>query len=712
MPRKQSVLYVVLAAVALSVGLLVYLLDRQPEHTYFLSHALTHAHAPYALFGVAGNYLPAFLHVYAFMLLTVAVAGSSNARLIRIGAAWFVIASLFEFGQHPAVSPLIAASLPAWFAHVPMLDNTAAYFLKGTFDPLDFLAMVLGIVAAGLTVVLVRYGVKPWLPGKPRYSIFRYLALGGTSLVGMLAIIGCSGGGDGDFNHGSADDSLIYVSGNASDALLVYEAANSVSGSTAASRTVAGGNTTLDEPRSIAVDMARNRIYVANAVDNSILVFSSARTMTGDIAPARTISGGSLNGPSGLFIDVVNDRLYVTNNGGDSVLIYDNASTATTPTRSLTGVATNLDEPAGIYVDTTRNLLYVANAGTTNQVLVFNNAATVNSNIAPDGRSRFQVLPREYSWMWWRIACMWCQENTIRVFDGASTANSASTPDRTISGGGSMLNQPRDIFVDTGTDRLYVANAVDDTVLVFNNASTVNGSPAPNRILNLPTFTDPWGIFVDVTPIVIGSTANRDGYVLDDNSSVNTDPVGDGPKTGDVEDFLATRLVARQFYSFELTGIPSNASVRSATLRLYQANVEGTPYGIGNLGSVIVDHVNYDTSLDKRGLRCRRVDSEHRNFVHGGVSGIQDAERHGECRQRCPFPLTVPIPAAVFGRNQRQFPGRLRPVHRRRGFLLCRQSAAAAGDYYPALTQFCGRVITWLCRASAHPTCSFTSSEG
>jgi len=596
MLRKPSVLYVLIAAVALSVGVLVYLLDRQPEHTYFLSHALTQVHAPYTLFGVAGNYLPAFLHVYAFMLLTVAVTDSSDSRLIRIGTTWFVIASLFEFGQHPSISPLIAASLPAGFAHVPVLDNTAAYFLKGTFDPLDFLAIVLGIVAAGLTVVLVGYGVKPWLPGKPSYSIFRYLALGGTSLVGMLAIIGSGGGDDGDFNHGPADDSLIYVSGNASDALLVYAAANSVMGNTAASRTVAGGNTTLDEPRSIAVDMARNRVYVANAVNNSILVFSSARTMTGDIAPARTISGGSLNGPSGLFIDVVNDRLYVTNNGSNSVLIYDNASTATTPTQTLAGVATNLDEPAGIYVDTTRNLLYVANAGATNLVLVFNNADTVNGDMAPARSIPISAAPVGIFVDVMADRLYVASGNTIRIFDGASMANSASTPDRTISGGGSMLNQPRDIFADTGTDRLYVANAADDTVLVFNNASTASGSPAPDRTLNLPVFTDPWGIYVDVTPIVIGSTASRDGYVLDDGS-VNTDPLDNNPKTGDMEaGFLGSRVVARQFYSFELTGIPSSVSMQSATLRLYQANVAGSPYGIG-LGSVIVDHMDYGTSL-------------------------------------------------------------------------------------------------------------------
>ena len=109
MHKKPSVLYVLIAVVALSIGLLVYLLDRQPEHVYFLSHGLIVVDAPYALFGVAGNHLPAFLHVYAFMLLTAAVAGSANAQLIRTGAAWFAISSLFELGQHPALSPLIAA---------------------------------------------------------------------------------------------------------------------------------------------------------------------------------------------------------------------------------------------------------------------------------------------------------------------------------------------------------------------------------------------------------------------------------------------------------------------------------------------------------------------------------------------------------------------------------------------------------------------------
>lgn len=639
MLRKPSVLYAVIAAVALCAGVLVYLLDRQPEHTYFLFHGLTLAHAPHAWFGVAGNHLPAFLHVYAFILLTVAVAGASNARLGGICAAWFVIAALFELGQHAAAAPLIAASLPTWFATIPLLDNTAAYFLRGTFDLLDLLVLALGTVAAALTVVLTRNCAGAASTDKPRHIVMSRLGFGGVAVAGMLGIIGSGGGGDGGFNYGTEDASLLYVSGNASAALLVYEDANSVSGTTAASRTITAA--AINEPRGIAVDMARNRIYVANAANNTILVFNSARTLTGNIAPDRTISGGSLNGPTGLFLDIASDRLYVTNNAGDSVLVYDNASTAITPTRMLTGVDTDLDEPAGIYVDTTRNLLYVANAGTTNQIIVFNNAAGVNGNIpfassipvssAPAGIFVDVIADRLYV----------SSGNAILVFDDASTADNLSSPDRMISGGGSMLNQPRDVFVDTGTDSLYVANAADDTILVFNGASIANGSPVPNRVLNLPAFTSPWGIYVDVTPIVLGSTDTLDGYVLDDNSSVDTDPVGGGPKTGDLDPILGPRLVARQFYSFGWTNIPSTVNVRTATLRLYQANVEGFPYT--NLGSVVVDHVNYGAALDSADYNAAALTSNI------GTLSTNDTEEYKT------LSVTTSVASDLAGRTRSQF---------------------------------------------------------
>jgi hypothetical protein len=184
--------------------------------------------------------------------------------------------------------------------------------------------------------------------------------------------------------------------------------------------------------------------------------------------------------------------------------------------------------------------------------------------------------------------------NSIFVFDGASTSNSSSTPNRTLSGA-SMLNQPRDLFVDTGTDRLYVANSGANSVLVFNSASTANGTPAPDRVLNLTALTGPWGIFIDVTPVVIGSTAGLDGYARSDGTASATG----SPATGDKDASYSLGVGWRQLYSFDIASIPSGAMITSATLRLYQCDVQGFPYT--NLGNVIVDQMNYGGVFDPFG---------------------------------------------------------------------------------------------------------------
>ncbi len=602
MVKKASVLFVVIAAVALAVGVLVYLLDRQPEHTYFLSHGLTLVYVPYSLFGAAGNYLPAFIHVYAFILLTAAVAGSSIARLLGTCTVWFVIASLFECGQHPAVSPLIAAALPAWFASVPVLDNTAAYVLNGTFDLLDLLSLAAGTVAAYLTVVLIRNRAGTWRSDNPLRRGLRFLAMSGLMSIGILTIIGS--GGDGTAVPGSAAiASYLYVSGNGSNTLLSYNDANSVSGSTAASRTVTGGLTTLNAPRGITVDMTRNQMYVANTAADAILVFNSTRSATGNIAPNRTIAGAAttLSDPSALFFDVFNDRLYVANTAANAILIFDNASTANgnvAPSRTLTGVATTLSAPYGVFVDITRNKLYVINSGV-DSILVFNNAAAVSGNTAPSrtisGAATTMSGPSggALDMLQDRLYVANTGSNSILVFNAISTASGNIAPNRTLAGVLTGLNQPRDLYLDLAGDRLYVANAVGNSILMFDGASSVTGASTPDRTLLLAAGTMPYAVFVDVTPVVVGSSADLDGEAGSDNTATST---GGAPRTGDVEN-LFTSTAYRQFYSFDLANIPTGTNVAAATLRLYQASVSGLPYG-GALGNVVVDHMNYGTSLD------------------------------------------------------------------------------------------------------------------
>ncbi len=425
-----------------------------------------------------------------------------------------------------------------------------------------------------------------------------YLSLIGVMLFGALAIVGCKGGSGGVGTSSPAvDNSFLYVSGvnvNSSSVLLSYNNANTVSGNATANRIATSGSTTLNAPRGIAIDMLRNQIYVANYANNSILVFDNVRSLSGGVAPDRTISAGTLSGPTALFIDAVNDRLYVASAGADSILIYDNASTLNgfvTPSRTVTGTATTLNAPSGIFVDTPRNLLYAANG--TNQILVFNNADSIAGNVAPartiDGLTNPGGIYVDI--MADRLYAVNTGPSSVFIFDNASTATNITPPDRILSGGSSLLNQPRDVFVDTGADRLYVTNAADKSILVFNSASTVNNPAVPDRRLSPAPATTPWGVYVDVTPIVIGSTKTLDGYTRSDNTASDFG----SPATGDKDASYLSNVGWRQLYSFDVASMPATATIMSATLRLYQCNIAGLPYA--HLGNVLVDQVDYGNTL-------------------------------------------------------------------------------------------------------------------
>ena len=151
--RGANVRLTLIGVGSLALGALVYMLDRPAATVYLLPHALSFA-GPHRWFGVLGGHLPEFIHVYGFILLTVAL-GLSPRRVVPICAFWWVVDSLFEIAQHPAIAPHLAAWLPNWFQHLPILDHTADYFLHGTFDPGDLVAIVLGTLVAYVTIRLI-----------------------------------------------------------------------------------------------------------------------------------------------------------------------------------------------------------------------------------------------------------------------------------------------------------------------------------------------------------------------------------------------------------------------------------------------------------------------------------------------------------------------------------------------------------------------------
>jgi len=102
--------------------------------------------------------------------------------------------------------------------------------------------------------------------------------------------------------------------------------------------------------------------------------------------------------------------------------------------------------------------------------------------------------------------------------------------------------------------------------------STPTASPTPTPVVKVK---------------VLSSSAELDGFRSSNNG---------GNSNLEIRAGRNENLVTRGFASFSLADIPSGSTITEATLRLYQAQIIGNPYGVG--GSVKIDHLNFGDSLD------------------------------------------------------------------------------------------------------------------
>ena len=156
--RQPATLSLIMAVVAMVLGIVVYLLDRQAESVYFMSDWMALGDGHGSAFGLVGQHLPTFVHVYTFILLTMAlvVPGERYRQyLLPVCLGWFLVDSLFEISQLDFIARHIANWVPDWFSNIPFLENTASYFIFGTFDVLDLVSIGLGTLAAYVTIQII-----------------------------------------------------------------------------------------------------------------------------------------------------------------------------------------------------------------------------------------------------------------------------------------------------------------------------------------------------------------------------------------------------------------------------------------------------------------------------------------------------------------------------------------------------------------------------
>jgi len=230
-------------------------------------------------------------------------------------------------------------------------------------------------------------------------------------------------------------------------------------------------------PRDIAVDVTRNKIYVVNGSTNDVTVIDGATRST------RTVPVGMA--PSRLAVNAVTNKIYVTNYADSTVTVIDGATLQTTtvnvaqtPTEIAVNSITNkiyvvaydpgrkLDvidgatlavtevslrnQPEAVAVDQLTNEIFVADG---NVLTVINGVTLTTVDVPADfGVSAVAVDPVNY-----KIYVPSSVQNTVTVVDGRT-----HNPVTLIVG-----QSPLNIAVNENMNRTYVTNEFGNTVSVI-----------------------------------------------------------------------------------------------------------------------------------------------------------------------------------------------------------------------------------------------------
>jgi len=139
---------------ALCLGTMVYLTLRSPDQIYFTKyfglHKIVSEIQSQALIAL-GYSLPAFLHVFSFILITASFFSYSKKIYVAICTGWFLVECCFELGQKYKIQA--TRMLFDFFDKIPFLETTRIFFLQGTFDILDLIALALGTIIAFWTLI-------------------------------------------------------------------------------------------------------------------------------------------------------------------------------------------------------------------------------------------------------------------------------------------------------------------------------------------------------------------------------------------------------------------------------------------------------------------------------------------------------------------------------------------------------------------------------
>ena len=246
--------------------------------------------------------------------------------------------------------------------------------------------------------------------------------------------------------------------------IKIFNNASSLQGTPTPLTTFA--DSAMTSGREIALDEARQILYVANNVDSTILVYNFPLGRSGLTSAFKTLK---LSGqPWGIHFDKDNNRLFVLLDlGAKTIEVYDNPanldSGKVVPDRSFKiAGSTRLH---GITYSSKTDMLIVTEIAAA--------AAPAGADFASDGG-------------------IYIFEKAKDIIDGSQME---VTPTRTIKGANTLLGNPVDVAFDdrAGKKLIYIAEKANKKILVFNVMDSGNVAPK----ITASTTESPEAIYLD-----------------------------------------------------------------------------------------------------------------------------------------------------------------------------------------------------------------------
>jgi hypothetical protein len=201
----------------------------------------------------------------------------------------------------------------------------------------------------------------------------------------------------------------------------------------------------------------------------------------GNVAPKRELH--TIHRAYAMTVDDERQELYITVEYPPKILVYrKEASGDEQPIREIKGDHTLLQTPHGIALDLKNRLIFVDNWG---------------QEVDFDGSDAMTGCCRQQTYETGNLGTGKFNAPSITVYP--LDARGDTRPLRVIQGDRTQMNWPGNLSLDPDTGDLYVANDVNQSVLVFTGMTSLQGNVAPTRVIkgDKTGLRNPTGVFVD-----------------------------------------------------------------------------------------------------------------------------------------------------------------------------------------------------------------------